>query len=201
MKKTSIFLAGLAALSASACTTTPGPVEVTRFVAPDATNQLGEGTIFVTGAPGQDADSLALAPYKNAVAAELAALGYTKGAMAEAGQIAYVNVERYVLTAEGRRSPVSVGVGGSTGTYGSGVGLGIGINLGGGERDKVGTKLSVSIRDSVSGETLWEGRADFRTNDNSPLAQSQANAQTLAAALFSEFPGANGETTEVEVIE
>lgn len=197
----STLAATLAAVTLSACSTTPGPVEVTRFVAPEATAQLGQGTIFVDSAPGMDGDSLSAAPYKSAVADELRRLGYTETDRASASQIAAVSLERYVMTAEGRRSPVSVGVGGSTGTYGSGVGLGLGINLGGRERDKVGTQLGVTIRDSETSQNLWEGRADFRVAENSPLAQSQANAQTVAAALFSEFPGNNGETVEIEVPE
>lgn len=197
----SAIAATLAAVTLTACSTTPGPVEVTRFVSPEATARLGQGTIFVDSAPGMDGDSLSAAPYKSAVAEELRRLGYTETARASASQIAAVSIERYVMTAEGRRSPVSVGVGGSTGTYGSGVGLGLGINLGGGERDKVGTQMAVTIRDSSSSQNLWEGRADFRVAENSPLAQTQANAQTVAAALFSEFPGNNGETVEVEVSE
>lgn len=199
MNKTAILFAGIAALTLSACATAPGPVEVTRFVAPDRMAALGQGTIFVESTPGQDADSLALVPYKSAIAAQLQSLGYSETARGDATQIASVSVERYVLSAGGRRSPVSVGVGGRTGSYGSGVGLGVGINLGGGERDQVGTELAVTIRDAASGDALWEGRAEFRVDDNSPLAQSEANAQTLAAALFSEFPGNNGETVEVEV--
>ena len=193
--------ATLTALTLGACSTTPGPVEVTRFVAPEGTERLGAGTIFVESAPGMEGDSLSTAPYKAAVAEELRRLGYSESARASASQVATVSLERYVMTAEGRRSPVSVGVGGSTGTYGSGVGLGLGINLGGGQRDKVGTQLAVTIRDAASSQNLWEGRADFRVADNSPLAQTQANAQTVAAALFSEFPGNNGETVEVEVSE
>ena len=199
MKKTTLSFAGIVALALSACATAPGPVEVTRFVAPERAAELGEGTIFVGTAAGEDTDSLSLMPYKSAVAAELAALGYVETQRGEASQIATVSIEQYVLAANGKRSPVSVGVGGSTGSYGSGVGLGIGLNLGGGPRDQLGTKLSVTIRDAASGQSLWEGRADFRVDDNSPLAQSDAGAQTLAAALFSDFPGNNGETIEVEV--
>ena len=199
MIKATPILAGLAALTLTACATAPGPVEVTRFVASERVADLGEGTIFIESAPGEETDSLAMMPYKSAVAAELAELGYSETQRSEASQIATVRIERYILAADGGRSPVSVGVGGRTGGYGSGVGVGIGINLGGGPRDQVGTELSVTIRDAPSGASLWEGRADFRVNDNSPLAQSEAGAQTLAAALFSEFPGNNGETIEVEV--
>lgn len=199
MKKTATILSGVAALTLAACTTAPGPVEVTRFVAPERVSLLGEGSIRLESGEDDGRNSLALVPYENAVAAELASLGYSVGAPGAADQIATVTVERYIVTREGRRSPVSVGVGGSTGSFGSGVGLGIGINLGGGPRDQVGSELAVTIRDAASGDVFWEGRADFRVDDNSPLAQSEANAQTLAAALFSDFPGNNGQTIEVEV--
>ena len=201
MKPLPLALGLAAALSLAGCTTPVGPVEVTRFVAPERTAQLGTGRIFVDSASGSANDSLALSPYKAAVAEELRRLGYGESDRAGAGQIAEVSLERYVLSAGGRRSPVSVGVGGSTGSYGSGVGVGIGINLGGGEKDRLGTELAVTIRDKASGESIWEGRADFQPPENSPLARGQANAQTVASALFREFPGNNGETIEVEVSE
>lgn len=199
MKPIPLLAGALAVLALSGCATPQGPIEVTRFVEPSATARLGEGTVFVETAPGEDADSLALAPYKSAVAAELRRLGYSESVRASARQIAQVRVERYEIGREGRRGPVSVGVGGSTGTYGSGVGIGLGINLGGGAKAQIETELAVTIRDSASQRSLWEGRARFRTAENSPLAQSNASAQTLAAALFRDFPGRNGETIEVEV--
>ena len=195
-------LIGLAAvLSLGACTTPAGPVEVTRFVAPESIAQLGQGRVFVESMAGPDGDTLALAPYKAAVAAELERLGYSESDRAGADHVAQVMVEKYTLATNGRRSPVSVGVGGSTGSYGSGVGVGIGINLGGGAKDRLGTTLTVRITDKATQASLWEGRADFQPPENSPLARTQANAQTVASALFREFPGNNGETIEVKVTE
>ena len=186
------------ALALSACASTRvSPVEVTRFLDPAARAQLGQGSIFVTGVGGED--SLELAPYKAAVARELARGGFGETARAAAGQIAEVRVSRYQLGQNGQRSPVNVGVGGSTGTYGSGLGLGIGINLGGGGGPEIGTEMAGVIREANSGRVLWEGRADFTASENSPLAERAASAQTVAAALFSDFPGNNGETIEVEV--
>ncbi len=200
--KTLPFASALtAALALAACTTAPGPVEVTRFVAPERIGQLGQGRIFVESMAGPEGDSLALAPYKSAVAEELRRLGYVESDRAGAGQIARVGVQRYTLGSEGGRSPVSVGVGGSTGSYGSGMGVGLGINLGGGSREKLGTELTVRILDKVTQASLWEGRADFQVAENSTLARAPANAQTVASALFREFPGNNGETIEVKVSE
>ena len=201
MRKTATLLGLGAVLALGACATPPGPVEVTRFVAPESLSQLGNGPIFVESMTGAGGDSLALAPYKAAVADELKRLGYSESDRAGASQVAQVSVERYVLAAGGKRSPVSVGVGGSTGSYGSGVGVGIGINLGGGEKDRLGTTLTVRITDKATQASLWEGRADFQPPEDSPLARTQANAQTVASALFREFPGNNGETIEVKVTE
>ena len=190
------------ALALAACATPQGPVEVTRFVDPSGAARLGQGTVFVESAPGYP-DGLEVAPYKAAVLGELTRLGYRQAfARAGADQVAQVRVDRFVEDSVGRRNPVSVGVGGSTGSYGSGVGLGIGINLGGGGGPKTGTQLGVALRDArtaaSSAPNLWEGRADIRTGARSPLAERTANAQALAAALFRDFPGRSGETVKVK---
>ncbi len=206
MKKVSrMVLLALGAAALSACATTPvGPVEVTRFHQSARAAQLGQTTIFIEDAPGQDTGSLELAPYKAAVARELAKLGYREVARRDAAQIAQVSLEREVSEPAPKRSPVSVGagIGGGTGGYrsGGGVGLGIGINLGGNKPSQlVATQLAVSIREVASTAVLWEGRAGFSVGIDSPLAIREANASTMAGALFREFPGNNGETIEVKV--
>lgn len=200
--KFAIAAAALASLAACATPVVTGPVEVTRFLEPASTARLGQGTIFVETAPGVDGDSLALAPYKEAIARELEALGYREGSRAAATQIAQVQVERYRTAGGERRGPVSVGVGGSTGSYGSGLGLGLGINLGGGgPREMIDTEVRVMIRDKSSNATYWEGRAQFSVSGNSPYADTPANAAAVADALFRNFPGNNGETIEVRVEE
>ncbi|WP_374407596.1 DUF4136 domain-containing protein [Pelagerythrobacter sp.] len=199
--KFALATAALASLAACATPAVTGPVEVTRFLEPTASSQLGRGTIFVETAPGVDGDSLALAPYKDAIARELAALGYREGSRDAATQVAQVRVERYSSGPGGqRRGPVSVGVGGGTGSYGSGVGLGLGFNLGGGgPREMIDTMVGVMIRDKSTNATYWEGRAQFSVSDNSPYADTPANAAAVADALFRDFPGNNGETIEVRV--
>lgn len=195
--------AGLALLALSGCTTAArtGPVEVTRFHAPEMTARLGQGTVFVESAPGQDGASLALAPYKAAVARELVRLGYREAPRDSADQVAQVRLEQFVAAADApRRSPVSVGVGGSTGSYGSGLGVGLGFNLGGNKnREQQVTNLGLMIRDKATGATYWEGRAQFAVSPDAPLAASEANARAVAGALLSEFPGANGATVQVDV--
>jgi hypothetical protein len=137
-----------------------------------------------------------------AVADELSDLGYTVilDGSAEAEQIATIRTNRDpIASAERSRGPVSIGVGGGTGGYGSGVGLGVGINLGGGSKGpRVMTDLSVRISGN-DGESLWEGRAQQPTSINSPYSDVEASARTLAAALFRDFPGGNGDTITLNV--
>ncbi|MFV0644171.1 MAG: DUF4136 domain-containing protein [Sphingomonadaceae bacterium] len=187
------------ALALAGCATTPQPVEVTRFVAPSAQDQLAQGTIFVESAPGDQAAGIELSPYKSAVAQQLAALGYREAPRDGASQIAQVSVERSARMSGSGRSPVSVGLGGGTGGYSSGVGMGIGINLGGGPKEVIDTRLHVMIRDRQSGQSVWEGRAEHVSAASSAQADPAGSAATMAKALFTDFPGNNGETISVGV--
>lgn len=190
-----------AALALSACATRPytGPVEVTRFVAPDPAG-LGQGPIVVYF-PDEVANAGAKSAIKTAVERELQALGYTIVAQEGRGiQVAAVRTARNGISAvEDDRGPVSVGVGGQTGSFGSGVGLGVGINLGGGsEGPAANTELSVRITNDAAA-TLWEGRAQLATGVKSPYSAVDASARALAAGLFRDFPGGNGETVTIDV--
>ena len=192
----------LAALALAGCATRPftSPVQVTRFVA-DSPAGLGQGTIAVTF-PDEVANESARRAFAAAVGAELARLGYTVVAQgAAAGQTAAIRTSRapVPVVVDNRRGPVNVGVGGQTGTFGSGVGLGVGVNLGGGrEGANAITELSVRIARN-DGPTLWEGRAQVSTGVKSPYSQIDASARVLAAGLFRDFPGGNGETVNIDV--
>lgn len=192
---------GAAALALSACATTPytGPVEVTRFVAP-APSGLGQGPIIVYF-PDEVSNASARTAIKAAVERELQGLGYTIVAQEGRGiQVAAVRSSRTpIAAAEDRRGPVSVGVGGQTGSFGSGLGMGVGINLGGGsEGPAVITELSVRITGD-NANALWEGRAQIATGVKSPYSNVDTSARTLAAGLFKDFPGGNGETVTISV--
>lgn len=194
--------AATAALALSACATSPytGPVEVTRFVAPASQRAaLGQGTIAIAF-PDDVTNEAARRAFAAAVGAELAALGYTV-TEGTAGQTAAVRTSRSPIAApvESNRGPISVGVGGQTGGFGSGVGMGVGINLGGGREGPAAmTELSVRIT-QTDGTTLWEGRAQLATGVKSPYSQVDTSAAALAAALFRDFPGGNGETVSIDV--
>ena len=185
-----------------ACTTAVPPVEVTRFhdIAAATSEVYPRGSIATFSLDDARKDSLEYRTYAEAVTQELLRLGYRPvgaDAAATADYAAYLTVESgRMMTGDGR-SPVSVGVGGSTGDYGSGVGLGIGINLGGGPKEKISTELFVRIVELKSGKAVWEGRAETVMNVKSAAAQEGLAAPKLAGALFRDFPGVSGATIKV----
>lgn len=184
-------------LALSGCVAPIGPVEVTRFHAPELAS-LGKGSIAVEPAAGMDANSLEWRAYQAAVQRQLGLLGYDEGAAGASAQVAELRLTRATLDPPRGSSPVSIGIGGSTGSYGSGLGLGIGLNLSPKPAQQVRTELAVTIRDRASKAALWEGRATFSVRATSPLADTALSAPKLAEALFKDFPGRSGETIEVK---
>ena len=189
------LLAATLALSACVAPAYVSPVEVTRFTGA-APATLGSGAITLAAAPGTDAASPEYAAFAAAVRQELERIGYRVGA--SDGQQALLSLSQTLAQPEDRRGPVSVGGGASTGSYGSGVGVGVGIDLTPRPAERLATRLSVAIRDTTGGANLWEGRAQMVASGNSDYASAQAAAARLAAALFAQFPGADGETVIVE---
>lgn len=178
------------------CVAPTGPVEVTRFHVPD-TAVLGRGGIAVEPVPGAN-PNMEFRSYAAAVSRQLAARGYSEERPGAGGQVAQLRLERQIYSPERRRGPVSVGLGGGTGSYGSGVGLGIGIDLSGPPPEQVETGLFVTIKDRATGQSLWEGRANFVVSAKSPLADTTLGAAKMAEALFKDFPGRSGETILVK---
>lgn len=178
----------------AACETTSYPTEATRFHAgvPIGRGQIDVEPFDTPGGRGPDYPA-----YAQAVAQELNRLGWaTARGAGPADQVAYVAVEHGSF--EGyQRSPVSVGVGGSTGGWHSGVGLGVGFPLGGGPRYLTATTLNVRIVRRADRSTLWEGHSRAIARDNAPGAASPMLAQRLADALFRDFPGESGRTIRV----
>lgn len=185
-----VLIAPLALLGG--CMAPIGPVEVTRFHVPELAPQA-RGSIAVEAAPGMDGASLELQAYQGAVAQELRRIGF---AVQDKGgdQVAEVRLSRQTYRPDRARNPVSVGIGGSTGSYGSGLGVGIGLDLSGPPPEVVETQLAVAIRDRKSGKVVWEGRAQFTVRATAPQAQTALGAPKMAAALFQGFPGNSGET-------
>lgn len=196
MNKIYRLLPLLALASLSACVVSTGPVEVTRFNRAAEGVVYGSGSYFVELAPDAAAGGgLAASPYLLAVSREMQRVGYTEKSISPY-VVAEVRVGVTTYEPE-RRSPVSVGVGGSTGSYGSGVGLGVGINLGGGPKAQVETTLDVRIVRRSDNLVIFEGKAAQVAKTGSPAAQPGIAASKLAAALFQGFPGTSGETIRV----
>ena len=196
MKRLTLAVMALSLGTLAACVTPVGPVQVTRFHAADVT-PLGKGAIAVEPAPGSDGNSLDWQSYRAAVMRQLVLLGYNEASPGSGGQVAYLKLSRRTLAPPGS-SPVRVGVGGSTGTYGTGVGLGVGLNLSPKPAAEIATDLAVSIKDRASTATLWEGRARFTVSSKSPLATTALGAPKMSEALFQGFPGQSGQTIEVK---
>lgn len=191
-----VLAAILAALSGCAAPAYVSPVEVTRFVGTSDAG-LAQGTIMIVPAPGLNPDTLEYDFYRAAVQLELEQLGYrvvTQGA----AQVAELGFAERTGKAGENGGPVSVGVGGSTGSFGSGLGVGIGLDLTPRPADQISTILTLAISASEGGVNLWEGRAAMTATVNSDFAPSDARAGKLADALFADFPGNSGETVIVE---
>lgn len=183
-------------LLASGCTTSVAPVDVTRFHSDQVARQ---GSVIIVPIESADANSLEFRTTANAVSAALGRTGFTVRDTGPADYEAVVEVGRDVyMPGDVRRSPVSVGVGGSTGSYGSGLGVGIGINLSGKPKPVVATRLRVQIRRVSDKVAIWEGRAETQAKQNAPAAQPGMAAGKLADALFQGFPGPSGVTITVK---
>lgn len=194
MKKLVLISALALSLTLTACVVPTGPVEVTRF------NRLADGYVYGNGSyvatPAKADDGLSLSPYLAAVAREMQRVGYSEK-LDNSDVIAEVTVYARKVEAT-QRSPVSVGVGGSTGSYDSGVGLGLGLDISAlGNKDRVETTLSVRLLRRADKLVVWEGRAVQSAGASSPAAQPGIAASKLAAALFADFPGKSGETVTV----
>ena len=201
-----VLLATATTAVLAGCMTPAGPVEVTRFHRAEAV-PVARGTISVAPLPGSmlDPQSIEARAYYDAVAAELANLGYSvveSGAQYRA-QVTAQRGTAAQLANRGSGVSVGAGAGGSTGRYGgSGVGLGVGLDLtrllGGGNDTRVVTELDARILRASDDLVIWEGRAEQETGATSEAAQLGVISRKLAAALFQGFPGNSGETIRVK---
>lgn len=199
-----VFLRGCAiamAASLGACTGSPfgggpAPVETTRF---HLNQPLAKASIAVEPVDAADRNTLEFSHQRAAVERQLARLGWTVvpgGAASE--QIALIDVEQGSRAALAQRSPVTIGIGGSTGGWRSGIGGGINFGLGGGgSRELVGTMLEVSLRRRSDQSVFWEGRAQTEARAGTPAADPRYTVERLAEALFRDFPGESGRTISV----
>ncbi len=178
------------------------PVSVTRFHNPNLAPPHAPGSFAIfDSAPG--AAATLDASFSGAVARELQTLGFTRAAAgATPDYVVRVDVARAEAAADNRGGGVSVGVGGGTGGYHSGVGVGVGLDLSrllAGDTSRIATRMRVTIAAGAGDDAplVWEARGETLARRNSPAAQVGLVADKLARAIFSAYPGNNGETISV----
>ena len=196
---------GLAALTLAGCATTGSlpPTEVVRYHLGD---QIDRGTIAVQPL-AEAAPNLEFQSYAGTVQAELGRLGYTPAAPGALPDfVALVDFRAFPQVGPSRRSPVSIGLGGGGDIGGGGYRGGGGVGLGGGISFPIGharrdavlvSNLSVTIKRRADQTALWEGKAQGVVDARKPTATGPLQAQRLAAAVFTGFPGESGRTIEV----
>lgn len=197
-----LALLALAGAAVAGCTTTggPPPAQVVRY---HLDQPIARGTVAVQPMTPEAGTSLSFAPYAAAVQAQLVALGYTAApAGVQPDYIALADVHQDMQVGPPRRSPISIGIGGSSfsGGRGGGVGLGggVGFPIGGGHgRAMQMTELSVTIKRRADQTAVWEGHARGVVDVRAPDAVPDAQAGRLASALFGGFPGESGRTVDV----
>jgi hypothetical protein len=187
-----LALAGCATYSGES----PGAVDVTRF---HLNEPVARAAISVDPANPAERTSVEFSGYRMAVERQLARLGWTivaPGGTPE--QIALVRFGQANLGPMPRRSPISIGIGGSTGGWNSGIGGGINFGVGGKKRgDRIAATMDVSIRRRSDGTVFWEGRAQTLADLGATSAAYGPVAEKLAEALFRDFPGESGRTIRV----
>ena len=185
MARTLLSAAALAVALCGSPVAIAKPVQVTRFAAP---GEITRGP----AAPAAAAGSLEQSTYDAAVSRELAQAGFA--AESEARYTYTAKVTKDVRYNQVRRSPVTIGIGGGTGSYGGGFGIGSSFEVGSGRgRDTTVTTLFVQLRDRMSGQVMWEGRAEAVSTE-----PGGERIERLAAALFRDFPGQTGRTISVK---
>jgi hypothetical protein len=198
------FVSGLAVLSAltlvAGCATeeTVGGASVTRF---HLGQPIARGPIAVEAVDPRDTNGLEFSQIAASVARELTRLGWTVVPNGASEQVAMVSLTQQAHPGA-RRSGLTIGLGGGTGSYGrhGGVGIGGGVAIpvgGGGSNLIVSSQLSVRIQRRSDATVAWEGRGQMDARAGTPFASRAAAADRLAAALFRDFPGESGRTIRV----
>jgi hypothetical protein len=204
MTKHLTLLALAAALAGCASTTAGGgrggPTEVTRY---HLGQPIAPAAIAIEPAMKADANEMEFQTYSDAVAGELARLGFQPAPRDSAPPlIASVSFKRSVIGEVRKRPAFTIGLGGGSFSGGrrGGVGLGGGVStgIGGGQvRSVYAVEVGVQIRRRSDGTSLWEGRASRQEIAHKPGTDDPSTADVIAAALFKGFPGESGITPTV----
>jgi len=192
------------ALALAGCSSSGGPVQVTRFHVPQPIPP-GSFTIMTmpAGGPGSPIapDGLELGMYSDIVAGELGHMGFTRAPDGAGSDLAVaVTIDRGSRPDYRGGSSISFGIGGASFGRHTAFGGDVGttIPLGSQEHFIVGTRMMIQIKRASDGATLWEGRAMTEARGQSDAASPQAAVAKLAHALFLGFPGESGRTITVK---
>ena len=186
-----------AGLALSACAPTLD-ADVTRF---HLGQPVARTTVSVMAQSAGDSGALEARAFVDAVAAQLAGLGFQPVQAAGQGDLAGLVEFRQEVRAGGSRgSGFSVGIGGGTSGRGIGIGGGVTIPIGKAKPSDIAVStLSLQIKRRADGSVIWEGRAVSESLSSSPAASPGTLAPKLAAALLSGFPGPSGQTVRVKL--
>lgn len=169
-----------------------GQVTVATFVSENqaAAAGLRTGSITVGPAPtGSGVGGSELAVYAAAVVDQLAQVGYrTDVPDGSAGQVTELHIAHATLLPQEVKKPVSGEMAVGVSNRGTAYGMALNIDLSKPKSALISTTLEARIRDKVSGEVLWEGRADIATREGDDKWSPALVATKLAAALFDRFP-------------
>lgn len=151
-----------------------GGMSVTRF---HLGGEIARGTIAVEPRfETQAAGGVYQPAFAASVANELRTLGFTPAPAGSTSEfVATVDVATGTAVALAARAP------------GSPVAAGEQV-----DPATVGTQLAVQLKRRSDGSIVWQGRARMPAKANA--VASAANVQTLARALFRDFPGESGRT-------
>ncbi|MFT4027852.1 MAG: hypothetical protein QM676_13780 [Novosphingobium sp.] len=169
-----------------------GRVQVEQFIADGAMAQLGQGDVTVAVLPGTTANASDQATYEAAVIDQLVKAGYnTLPTAVQTGQVAEIRIVRdVVVPEETKRSPVSGSMAVGVSNRGSMTAMAVNVDLTKPKKSLISTRLEARLRDRVSGELLWEGRASVVTREGDSHWSKQAISNRLAGALFEKLPAA-----------
>ncbi len=191
-----LFLSAAMTLMPVAANAATVKVEVTRFhlLGPPATAIAGSSVRIEPADPAAQSE-LQFGALASIATAELARAGFRQATGGQAPdhivRIGLAGTSEVVR----KRSPFSVGIGGSTGGWNGGVGGGVSFPVGGGTRTVTQAQMTVQIRKASDGSAIWEGRASAIA----PGTDALTAAPALLQALLKDFPGPTGQTQTVKV--
>ncbi|GGE15688.1 hypothetical protein GCM10011529_22580 [Polymorphobacter glacialis] len=165
---------------------------------------ISRGTLAVVASDPLVQQSLEFRTHAETVAIEMRRIGYTTGLPASQTQyVATIDISQADAMGNVTRPGVTVGAGiGLPIGSNSGLGANVSVPVGRGSRrnpNMRSTTLAVQIRRNADQAIIWEGRAVKEARVGEPGATATGAVPQLANALFREFPGTPGVTTQVRL--